>query len=209
LDNRLRLNGTLFYNDYAGLQQTASIISPVNNTLVSVRANAGKAHTDGFELESIAEPFDGLTLTGNASYLWTRFDDFSNPGTSVNTGKPANATGNQLPFAPRWQLYAAAEYLIPPLPVPGTIRVGADVSYESSYFSDVFDYPQSEIHPQAYTDAHISYTPDNSHWTATLTGQNLGNRLAYQSLTWAGTRNLYQGPISPPFTIFFKLAYTY
>jgi iron complex outermembrane receptor protein len=208
LDHRLRVNGDLFYNDYKGLQQTAQVISPVTGGLVSVRANAGNAHTDGFELESTAEPIDGLLLTGNASYLFTRFDSFPSPGTSVNTGLPANATGNALPFAPRWQLYAAANYTVP-VDLPGTLKLGADISYETSYFSDVFNYPQAEIHPQAFTDASISYTPDNSHWTATLTGSNLANRLAYQSLTWTGTKNLYQGPVNPPRVIFFKLGYTY
>jgi iron complex outermembrane receptor protein len=208
LDHRLRANGDLFYNDYKGLQQTASVISPITGGLVSVRANAGNAHTDGFELETTAEPIDGLLLTGNASYLFTRFDSFPSPGTSVNTGLPANATGNALPFAPRWQLYAAANYTVP-VDLPGTLKLGADISYETSYFSDVFNYPQAEIHPQAFTDASISYAPANSHWTATLTGSNLANRLAYQSLTWTGTKNLYQGPVNPPRVIFFKLGYAY
>jgi iron complex outermembrane receptor protein len=206
--HRLRVNGDLFYNDYKGLQQTAEVLSPITDALVSVRANAGNAHTDGFELETTAEPLDGLLLTGNASYLWTRFDSFPAPGTSVNTGKPVSATGNQLPFAPRWQLYGAANYTVP-VDLYGTLKLGGDVSYETSYFSDVFNYPQGEIHPQAFADAFISFAPDNSRWTATITGQNLFNRLAFQSLTWAGTKNEYYGPVSPPQTFFFKLGYTY
>jgi len=206
--HRLRLNGDLFYNDYSGLQQTAAVISPLTNGLVSVRANAGNAHTDGFEFESTAEPIDNLILTGNASYLWTRFDSFPSPGTSVNTGKPVSATGNQIPFAPRWQLYGAASYTVP-VDLYGVVKLGGDISYETSYFSDVFNYPQGEIHPQAFTDVFISYAPTGTKWTATLTGQNIFNRLAFQSLTWAGTNNLYYGPVSPPATIFFKLGYAF
>lgn len=208
LDHRLRLNGTLFYNEYTGLQETASVISPITGGLVSVRSNVNSAHSDGFELESIAQPLDGLTLTGNASYLWSRFDSFPNPGTNVNTGTVTSATGNQLPFAPRWQLYAAANYDVP-LDIPGQISLGSDISYETSYFSDVFNYGQGEIHPQAFVDAFASYQLPNKHWTAIITGQNLTDRVSYQSLTWSGSPNLWQGPVNPPRTVFFKLAYTY
>jgi len=212
LNHRLRVNATIYYNNYTNLQQTALVISPVNNTAVSVRTNAGSAHTDGFELEGTEEPFDGLYLTDSVSYLNTRYDRFAAPGTNIDTGS-TTATGNQLPFAPRWQLYGAANYTVP-LQLPGTLNLGADISYETSYVSDVFNYSQGEIHAQAFTDAFISYAPANSHWTATLTGQNLTNRLAFQSLSWGGVnttlaKDTLEGPVSPPRTIFFKIGYTY
>jgi iron complex outermembrane receptor protein len=208
LQHRLRLNGTLFYNQYRGLQQTVQVISPVTNGLVSVRGNVDSAHTDGFELESTAVPIDGLTLTGNASYLFSRYDSFNNPGTNANTGKAGNASGNQFPFAPRWQLYGAASYVLP-VDVHGQVTLGSDISYESSYYSDVFNYQQGKVGDQAYVDAFISYAPRHSRWTAIITGQNLADRRAYQSITWSGSQNLWQGPVSPPRTVFFKLAYAY
>ncbi len=208
LEHRLRLNATLFYNDYTGLQETAQVISPVTGGLVTVRSNVNSAHSDGFELEAVAQPVDGLTLTGNASYLWSRFDSFANPGTNVNTGTVISATGNQLPFAPRWQLYGAANYEVP-LDIPGQVTLGSDISYETSYYSDVFNYGQGEIHPQAFVDAFASYQLPNKHWTAIITGQNLTNRISYQTLTWSGSPNLWEGPVNPPRTVFFKLAYTY
>ncbi len=207
-EHRLRLNATAFYNDYSGLQEAAQVISPVTGGVVSVRSNVNAAHSDGFELESQAQPIDGLTLTGNASYLWSRFDSFSNPGVSVNTGTSVSATGNQLPFAPRWQLYGAFAYDLP-LPVPGQATLGSDVTYQTSFYSDVFNYPQAKIGAQAFVDAFISYALPRSNWTAILTGQNLTNRLAFQGLTWTGTANYYEGPVNPPRTVFFKLAYSY
>jgi iron complex outermembrane receptor protein len=208
LNHRLRINPTFFYNDYQDLQQTALVTSPVNDTFVSVRANAGSAHTDGFELETIAEPLDGLVLTNDVSYLNTRYDEFESPGTNVNTHMSVPITGNQLPFSPRWQLYEQVVYT-PPLPIPGTATIGADVSYETSYYSDVFNYARGRIGAQAYTDAFISYTTADGHWTASVNGKNIFNRLQFQSLTWTGTKNLYQGPVSPPATVLFKLAYNY
>ncbi len=207
LDHRLRLNPTLFYNSYQNLQQTATIISPITNTPVTVRTNAGSAHTDGFELESIAEPLEGLILTNNVSYLNTQYDAFSDSGKNLDTGA-ASATGNQLPFSPRWQLYSQAVYTIP-LPVRGQTKIGADISYETAYYSDIFNYWQNRIGAQAFADAFVSYSLPGGHWVASVNGKNLFNRLQYQSLSWGGYKNSWEGQVSPPTTVTFKLSYTY
>lgn len=208
-DHKLRANATGFYNQYTGLQETAAVVSPVTGGYVSVRSNANKAHTEGFELETTAQPISGLTLAANASYLVTRFDSFPNAAATTVGGHPVllGATGNQLPFSPRWQLFASASYALP-VDLHGELRIGADITYETEYFSDVFNYRQGEIPDQAYVDSFISYAPDNSSFRFTLTGRNLTNRLTYQSITWGGTPNLWEGPVSPPRTIFFKVSYT-
>jgi iron complex outermembrane receptor protein len=209
LNHRLRINPTFFYNDYQGLQQTAQVESTVVNPpiLVSVRTNAGSAHTDGFELETIAEPLAGLVLTNDVSYLNTRYDQFDAPGKNIDTGA-LTATGNQLPFSPRWQLYSQLVYTLP-LPIPGQASIGGDISYETSYYSDIFDYSQNWIGAQSYTDLFASYTTANGHWTASVNGKNIFNRLQFQSLDWAGYNSSYEGPVSPPTTVLFKLAYNY
>ena len=51
--------------------------------------------------------------------------------------------------------------------------------------------------------------PKDSPWTFTLTGRNLANRLVLQNITWGGTPNLWEGPVNPPRTIFFKIAYAH
>jgi len=203
-DHVLRANLTGFYNDYTGLQATASVISPITNAFVSVRSNASHAHTDGFELETALAPSNDLSITGNVSYLETRFDSFANAGASGKT--LLSATGNQLPLSPHWQVSGAAVYKLP-VPLPGDTKFGIDATYETSYFSDVFNYKQGEVPAQGYVDAVLSYAPQNSHWKFSLTAKNLANRLSYQSITWGGTPNLWEGPVSPPRTIFFKIDY--
>ena len=96
-----------------------------------------------------------------------------------------------------------------PLNLPGEINLGADISYETAYYSDVFNYSQNRIGAQAYTDAFASYALPGGHWTASVTGKNIFDRLQFQSLSWAGSFNSYEGPVSPPTTVLFKLAYTY
>jgi len=205
LEHRLRLNGTVFYNAYTGLQETASV--PNGSILVSARANANRAHTEGAEFESVATPVDGLTLNGNVSYLETRFDSFPNAGAlgTALSSPLISATGNQLPISPHWQLFAAFNYRLP-LDLPGDLRIGADITYETSYFSDVLNQPRGEVSDQGFVDAFASYTPADSHWQFSLTGHNLANRIAYQTLSYS-TPNLWEGPVNPPRTVFFKVGY--
>lgn len=80
-----------------------------------------------------------------------------------------------------------------PLQLPGTVRVGADVSYQTSYLSDVLNRPRNEIGAQAYTDAFVSYAVPGGHWVASLTGHNLADRRDWQSLSYAGSKNSLEG----------------
>lgn len=202
LNHRLRLNLAGFYNKYNNLQQTASIVSPVSGGLVSVRTNAGKAHTQGFELETTARPVDSLTLVFNATYLDTRFDYFPNATAT------ASATGNRLLFTPRWQLYGSFDWKVP-FDLGGALSLGGDVTRRTGYFSDVLNTAQARIAPQTLYNAHASFQPTESHWTFSLVAHNLANTIGYQSLTYGGTPSLWQGPQNPPRTVFFKAAFAY
>lgn len=91
--------------------------------------------------------------------------------------------------------------------IPGRVRAGADFSYETAYFSDVLDRPQNIIGAQGYSDAFLSYSTADGHWTASVNGHNLADRRAFQSLSYAGSKNSWEGPVSPPRTVFFKIAY--
>ncbi|HWU02880.1 MAG TPA: TonB-dependent receptor, partial [Novosphingobium sp.] len=148
-----------------------------------------------------------LTANFNASYLLTRYDDFPNAGgTSVNN--LVSVTGNQLPFSPRWQLSGGGNWVLP-VHVPGDIALNANATYETSYFSDVYNYAQARVPGQAYLNAGISYTPRHGHWTLSVTGKNLTNHIAYQSITWGGTASLWQGPQNPPRTVVAKFSVNY
>jgi iron complex outermembrane receptor protein len=206
-EHRFRVNPTFFYNTYTNLQQTASVVSPITSQPVTVRTNAGSAHSDGFELETVAEPLDGLVLTNDVSYLNAVYDSFLSPGKNLDTGA-TTANGNTLPFSPRWTLYSQAVYT-PPLDIQGIVSFGGDIAYTTSYYSDIFNYSQNRIGAQAYTDLFASYTLPGGHWTASVNGKNIFNRLQFQSLSWAGSYNSYEGQVSPPATVLFKLAYTY
>jgi len=176
LQHRLRANLAAFYNTYADLQQT--IYTSTVPGAPTQLTNAGRAHTDGVELETTLIPIDGLTLTNNAGYLNTEFDQFINAGP-----KGASATGKQLPLAPRWNVTTAADYQLP-LSIPGAAHLGGELEYQSKSYSDVLNTRGAAIPDQTILNVHASYTTENERWTVLLTIRNALDSRFNQSGTY-------------------------
>lgn len=90
--------------------------------------------------------------------LRTKFDAFPDAGASVVGGVPTvvGATGHQLPFSPKWQLFGGISYLLP-LDIPASPASLRDIDRETSYFSNVFNYAQGRMPAQTYVDASLGY----------------------------------------------------
>ncbi|MDO6415245.1 TonB-dependent receptor [Sphingomonas sp. BIUV-7] len=111
LDNRLRVNGDVFYSKYKDIQ-----LSSLLGTLpVTQNAAAGKSY--GAELE-VTGQFGALGFNAGGGYLHARFDgatcitDTNSAGT--DPGCPANLRlvpdGRVLPFSPKWTINAGIQY---------------------------------------------------------------------------------------------------
>jgi iron complex outermembrane receptor protein len=198
LDHRLRANLAVFYNNYSDLQQTI-YISTVPGAPTEL-TNAGRAHTDGAELETTLIPIDGLTWSNNAGYLNTEFDQFLDAGP-----RGASASGKQLPFAPRWNLTTAADYQLP-LGIPGAAHVGWELAYQSKSYSDVLNTQGAAIRDQTFLNVHASYTTENERWTLLFTIRNALNSRFNQSGTYVPPVEYYLE--SPPRTFLVTLRYT-
>ncbi|WP_235600781.1 MULTISPECIES: TonB-dependent receptor [unclassified Sphingobium] len=214
-DRRLRVNATGFYNDYKDLQTAVSAFSPISGTYVSTRGNAPSAHTQGFELETSAEPTNNLSLAFNVTYLTTEYDDYSAP--ALGTVPAYNYTGKQFPGQPKWQYFASADYSIP-IEGLGAIKFGGSVNWQTGYFSDQLNNPQYRIGSKHFLNAFIGFQTADKRWDFTLTARNIGDEFYYSTLTpigtaikagpYAGTL-LLQGAQNPPRTIFFKVGFKY
>ncbi len=215
LNHDLRVNLTGFHNAYKNLQTAVSAYSPVSGTYVSTRGNAPSAHTEGFELETAAQPWRSLALTFNVTYLATRYDDYAAP--AYGTVPAYTYTGNQFPFQPKWQYFASATWTVP-AGLPGELKLGASGNFQTSFFSNQLNTPAYQIAAHGYANAFISYATADERWTFTLTGRNLTNSFFFTSLTpvgaaikagpYAGTL-LLQGAQNPPRTVFLKAAYAF
>mgnify|MGYP003131276210 CR=1 FL=1 len=74
LNNRVRVNGALFYNDLKDKQLNQFLAG--SGGASSIAVNAGSATLKGFELEVEALPFDGLRLNGAVGYTDRDFKTF-------------------------------------------------------------------------------------------------------------------------------------
>jgi iron complex outermembrane receptor protein len=72
-DNKLTLNGALYYVDWNDLQISARSIDPAN--IFSIVRNTGNASTEGFEIELVADPIDLWSFGIGYAYTNPEFDD--------------------------------------------------------------------------------------------------------------------------------------
>ena len=100
-DDRLVVNGDLFYINWSNIIVDAATANP----LFGYSFNAGKAHSEGAELEVTAIPVSGLELSLAETYDEARLD-------SVNAGAAATP-GETLPFVPKYKTSVGAQYTFP------------------------------------------------------------------------------------------------
>ena len=101
-DNRVQLNGALFYNDYQDLQVNLLDEATARNNI----GNAGKAEIQGLELELVAKPYDTLDIGAGYGYLDTQYKTYIDPvsGADLSQNSWAHAPKNTFNAWLRWQL---------------------------------------------------------------------------------------------------------
>jgi outer membrane receptor protein involved in Fe transport len=129
-DDTLRFNGAYFHMIYKDRLTQLLVPEPRSpQGTVTKTVNQGQAKVDGVEVEVVAAPAEGLTLTGAYTYLDPRFTESEVPTTSAldvaNAGNCrigtvgqqrvcfVNTNGNQLEQAAKHSLSAAINYTAP------------------------------------------------------------------------------------------------
>lgn len=121
-DRRVTMNAALFRYDYKNL-----IVGNIVGTLAT-NVNIPETRVQGFELETVVSPLEGLRLEGALGLLETEIrSDFLSSDPSRG-GALFQLRGNELPNAPRRTLKLAAEYSIP---VAGNWSLKPRVDYYS------------------------------------------------------------------------------
>jgi iron complex outermembrane receptor protein len=125
-DRRLRINASGYHVDYKDVQQQIILAPPVTPTTTTQVVNLGNAKINGFEIETSARPFDGLTLEGNLAHVRVKY---ANPNTVQR-------------YTPKWQYTLAATYDLR-LGRDSTLRLRADYNHITSfYMAQVITDPQ-------------------------------------------------------------------
>jgi len=192
LDGKLRINASAFMMKFDDFQVFQFLTNARGATTLQL-TNAGKATSQGVELETTWVPTDRLEFAFNVTALDATYDEFVNP----SPGEP-DFTGNKLPYAPDWKTYLSAQY-IQPLGEHGNLRFFADYAWVDDQYSDPSNGPLYEIDAYSLISARVSWMPVSERWELALWGKNLADKeynrvnslnfLGFPRTIWGEPRN--------------------
>ncbi|PHZ84782.1 TonB-dependent receptor domain-containing protein [Paremcibacter congregatus] len=193
LDRRLTMNLAMFYMDYRDLQvRTFDPTGGFNGSGAVLLRNAASVTSKGVELELIARPTDQLTFNASVGYLDSTFDNYTGVPVSVFGGAAdandgaidgfTDASGNQVPLAPKWTANMAAQHEMP-LGDDGTWITRLDYNYTASRFDSggVTNEPEAFIPSFGLLNARMGYRSNDDRWGVYLWAKNLTDERKIQS----------------------------
>ena len=212
--NRIEVDGALFYYDYHDKQLYGSTPDPLGifGDLTAI-VNIPKSQEKGAELSLKYLPIDALTLTASATYLQTRVtgDYF---GFNAYSTTPINYKGEEFPNTPKWSARAGGEYDWDVFSGKYQAYLGADLTYvgrSQGQFGDASavaaGFPSLEIDAYTTLDLRAGLNSSDGHWRIQLFGQNVTNRYYWTQAThtydtavrFAGLPRTYGGSIEYKF----------
>ncbi|MBF3044481.1 TonB-dependent receptor, partial [Pseudomonas aeruginosa] len=203
LDNRLILNGNLFWTVVHGYQ--ANAYDEANRT--QYLTNAGDVRSRGLEFEATALPIRGLTLNFNASYNDVRYLSYKNapcaPEVAFQTGAPASCdlSGHQVVGASKYIANLNGEYrwklddgLEPYLT--------ASYAFRSRAVGTIDDSAYGQIPSYALVNASAGLRGDygDGQWDLSLWLKNAFDKTYFTSL-WNSANGGYAGVLGTPRTL--------
>jgi outer membrane receptor protein involved in Fe transport len=205
-DRKLGLNGAAFYYDYRNKQLLSRRRDPIVGNVTAL-VNIPKSRVKGAELELTAAPVDGLRMSAGVTYLDGKITEYI--GTNAG-GVTADFAGTLIPFTPKWQFLANADYSFP---ISGTIRpfVGATLTKRTDTTSIVGSgsgaltrpgfrslVPLDEIYTipgYALLDLRAGIEAEDGSWRLMVWGKNVTNKYYWQNVvTVYDTVARYSGP---------------
>jgi outer membrane receptor protein involved in Fe transport len=175
LDDRLAVNGAVFYYDYTNKQLLAKLIDPVFGVLPAL-VNVPKLSVKGAELAVDWSPVRGLHVGISGDYLDATVDQF----TGVNqNGVLANFAGTPMPFTPKWQVVQTGEYHWPL--GASTAFAGYSVNYRSATNSSVGGTGITAIDSYTTLDLRAGFE-SNSATKVTFWGKNVADRYYWSNV---------------------------
>jgi iron complex outermembrane receptor protein len=190
MNNHLRFNGALFYEDWSNFQ--FSFLGPNSVTIV---ANAGKAKVKGAETELEWAATPGLTLTAGGAYIDAYLSQnycgelgpdgspiTSNPCIPATPGdapfSPLSPAGTQLPTTPKFKGNLGARYAFP---ISNNLQghVQANLVYQTAVWPDLRLAERNLLGQQpAYALTNLSVGIERDNYTLELLVKNVFDRRA-------------------------------
>ncbi len=133
LDNRLRLNTSVFYEDLSDMQaQVNAVDSGSQGGYSTVVQNAAAATIKGLEVELVAMPLEGLEITAGYGYVDAEYDEFLSFDNI--TGAISDISGDRgFEYTPEHSYNVSLNYTFPRFADNGRLRARLDWSGMSDH----------------------------------------------------------------------------
>jgi iron complex outermembrane recepter protein len=204
LNNQLRFNADVFYENYKGYQATLSTC-PTCNTSVGGIVNAGSARIDGVEtnMEALLGPIGKLTLSANyLSAIFTSFDatlqQYSATGAALAV-IPYNLEGMSMIQSPRWSLGGALEHVWD-LPNTGSLTFQIQTSFHTAQYFSNYNWEDSRQGAYSLSNTFLQYTAPGSRYSVQAYVHNLENSQYFTNATENATGAQYEYSFGAPRT---------
>jgi iron complex outermembrane receptor protein len=172
----LRLNGSVFYMDYKGYQGIPNVCVGTDGQplpadqggtpgLCGQYLNLADATVQGFELEALLRPVDGLSIDATLSMVDF---EFGAPRYQTNDVRE----GSSRPGIGKWKWSIGAQYAIP-IGIIGTLTPRVDVSHTPGYCGNFACDPIAKVDSYTITNARVTFDTANKDWAISLEATNL------------------------------------
>lgn len=171
-DNKLSIDGALFYDDYKDKQISGYVPVPLFGQLPAL-VSVPRSSVKGAELDVTMLPLNGLRLTVDATYVASRVD--AKYMTSDPFSNVINIQGEQFPNTPKWQISGDAEYTFA---VSDTWRafLGANEYYRAHSYAAFGDNPTYLISGYALLGLRAGVESLDGKWRVQLWGHNITDK---------------------------------
>lgn len=123
-DKNLNLNLAIFFTEIIDQQVLVDTIG-IDGSFFPALTNAARSQSKGVELEAQFQPSDSLFFSLGAAYLDAKFKEFETLA--------GDASGNDLPYSPNWNVSGVLRYQQPI--GPGLASIQLDGSWNSKQFA--------------------------------------------------------------------------
>ncbi|MBE1162605.1 TonB-dependent receptor [Dyella acidiphila] len=202
-DDSLMLNTALFHNIYSNIQLSvfSSYTEPNGSQgFFGDFTNAGKGHIDGMEEEFAWYPSQQWTISGNFSYLHTKYTEFYSEGVNI-------ANTQYFTNAPKWSGALNLQRSFP-LGAYGDLSARLSYQYQTSVWPETTLSPLIKQGSYGLINAGLIWQIDQP-WSLSLQGTNLGDK-SYRTTGYnIAALGIVTGFYGPPRMVTLSAKYTF
>lgn len=171
---KYQLNVAIYRNNFNNLQVQNQFI--VGVTTLSAIRNAGKAYSQGLEIEAVARPIPALTLNATATFAKAIYTDYITSAPPNYPAAPAgfSLAGKRVPYTPKAKFTFSGRYDID-LGNVGVLTPSATAIVSSSYYNTDYNTVLDIQKSYAKVDLRLGWRTTDQRYGVDLFVENVGD----------------------------------